>query len=121
MIWSSHYACCRRSAAFLSSNDGVFLHSRSDGHLINIARLRSKSKINKVLIGDLLFADDAAIVSHTQDGLQRLMDKFSQACNLFRLTISQKKTQVMGQGTSPPPTITVKGEKLETVDQFQYL
>ena len=27
----------------------------------------------------------------------------------------------MGQGTSPPPTITVNGEKLETVDQFQYL
>jgi len=47
--------------AFGSSNDGVFVHSRSDGCLFNLACLRSESKVNKVLIRDLLFADDAAI------------------------------------------------------------
>ena len=39
----------------------------------------------------------------------------------FGLTISQKKTQVMGQATSAPPCITVNGEELELVHQFQDL
>ena len=55
---------------------------------------------------DLLFADDMAMVSHQQDGLQRLMDKLTDACNVFGLTISQKKTQVMGQATPAPPCIS---------------
>ena len=67
-----------------------------------------------------MFADDVAMVSHQQDGLQRLMDKFSDACDLFSLTISQKKTQVMGQATPAPPCHTVSGEELEVVHQFQY-
>ena len=107
--------------AFRSSNDGVCLHTRSDGRLLNIARLRSKTKIRKVTIRDLFFADDTAIASHTQEGPQSLMDNFSNACKLFSLTISQKKTQVMGQATSMPPTITINGENLEVVNQFQYL
>ena len=40
---------------------------------------------------------------------------------LFGLTISQKKTQVMGQATPSPPCITVNGEELGVVHQFQYL
>ena len=61
------------------------------------------------------------MVSHQQDVLQRLMDKFSDACDLFGLTISQKKTQVMGQATSAPPCITGSGKELEVAHQFQYL
>ena len=62
--------------AFKRSTDGVYLHSRSDDCLLNILRLHAKTKTRTVTIRDLLFADDAAIVSHQQDGLQRLMDKF---------------------------------------------
>lgn len=107
--------------AFNSSEDGVYLHSRSDGSLFNLSRLRAKTKVRKVLIRDMLFADDAAIASHHQQGLQRLMDKFSDSCDLFGLTISQKKTQVMSQATPDPPIIKVNGEELEVVHQFQYL
>ena len=107
--------------AFKSPTDGVYLYSRSDGHLFNISRFRAKTKIRPVTIRDLLFADDAALVSHQQDGLQSLMDRFSDACDLFGLSISQNKTQVMGQATPSPPCITVNGEELEVVHQFQYL
>ena len=62
--------------AFKRSTDGVYLHSRSDGCLFNISRLCAKTKTRTVTIRDLLFADDVAMVSHQQDGLQRLMDKF---------------------------------------------
>ena len=49
------------------------------------------------------------------------MDKFSDACDIFSLTISQKKTQVMGQATPALPYITVSDKELEVVHQFQYL
>ena len=49
------------------------------------------------------------------------MDKFSDACDLFCLTINQMKTQVMGQATLAPPCITVSGKELEVAHQFQYL
>ena len=49
------------------------------------------------------------------------MDKFSDACDLFSLTIIQKKTQVKGQATPAPPCITIRGEELEVVHQLQYL
>ena len=52
------------SYAFSQSEDGVYLHTRSDGHLFNLPRLRAKTKVRKVLIRELLFADDAALTAH---------------------------------------------------------
>ena len=36
--------------AFCESEDGIFLHTRSDGNLFNLARLRTKTKVRRVLI-----------------------------------------------------------------------
>jgi hypothetical protein len=73
------------------------------------------------LIRELLFADDAALVAHSEDELQLLMNKFSYACKQFGLTISIKKTKVMGQDVESPPHIMVDGSPLEAVDNFTYL
>ena len=68
----------------------------------------------------MLFADDAAIVTHTKEDLQCLMDRFAKSCKEFGLTISIKKTNVMAQGADPPD-ITINGNHLNIVDQFTYL
>lgn len=107
--------------AFKGATDGVYLHSRSDGKLFNISRLKAKSKTRAVLIRDMLFADDAALAAHTEEQLQSLMNRFSTACDLFSLTISLKKTQVMCQGTTIPATISINDHQLEIVNQFTYL
>ena len=107
--------------AFKDCSEGVIIHTRADGKLFNLARLRAKSKVFQVLIRELLFADDAALVSHTEEGLQQLVDRLSHACKEFGLTISLKKTNVMAQGTEQPPVITVNGHVLEAVDNFTYL
>ena len=52
--------------AFGSTTEGIYLRTRSDGRLFNLARLRAKTKVRKVLIRDMLFADDAAVATHTQ-------------------------------------------------------
>ena len=49
------------------------------------------------------------------------MDRFSQACKDFGLTISLKKTNVLGQSTETPPSITIDDYKLDAVHQFTYL
>ncbi|XP_067895355.1 uncharacterized protein [Heterodontus francisci] len=54
------------SHAFKSSEEGIFLHTRSGGRLFNLACLRAKTKVRKVLIRELRFADDAALTSHTE-------------------------------------------------------
>ena len=77
--------------AFGTSREGIYLHTRSDDALLNLSRLRAKTKVRKALIRDMLFADNAALATHTQRELQSLMDHFSQACRDFGLTISQKR------------------------------
>ena len=51
------------SYAFIQSEDGMYLHTRSDGNLFNLARLRAKTKVRKVLIRLMLFTDDAALAA----------------------------------------------------------
>ena len=67
----------------------------------------------EALIRDMLFADDAAVTTHTQQELQALMARFSQACKDFGLTISLKKTNVLGQDTMELPAITINDYELE--------
>ena len=107
--------------AFSENEDGVYLHTRSSGRLFNLARLRAKTKVRHVTVREALFADDAALVTHTQEALQRLIDRFSHACEEFGLTINIKKTEVMGQGTDSWPIVYIGSQELNVVDKFQYL
>ena len=52
--------------------------------------------------------------------LQTVMDQFSQACRDFGLTISLKKTNILGQGTAVPPAITIDDFELHVVYHFTY-
>ena len=76
------------SHAFSESEDGEFLHTRSDGKLFNLSRLRDKTKVRQLLLREILFADDAALASHTQEGLQRLVNCLAHACREFGLIIN---------------------------------
>ena len=69
--------------AFGTATEGVYLRTRSDGRLFNLNCLRAKTNVREAVIRDMLFADDAAVTTHTQKELQSLMDRFSQACNDF--------------------------------------
>ena len=89
--------------AFVDCTEGVYIRTRSDGKLFSIARLRAKTKAYVVLIWELLFADDTALTSHSEEGLQHLVDKLSHACKEFGLTISLRKTNILAQGADPTP------------------
>ena len=107
--------------AFDTTTEVIYLRTRSDGRLFNLARLRAKTKVREVRVMDMLFADDAAVVAHTEEELQSLIDCFSQACKHFGLTTSLKKTNVLGQDTEATPVITIDDYELDAVCQFTYL
>ena len=65
---------------FGSSTEGIYLRTTPDGKLFSLARPRAKTKVREVLVRDMLFADDAAaLLAHSVEQLQRLMDGFSMA------------------------------------------
>ncbi|XP_047481631.1 uncharacterized protein LOC125034034 [Penaeus chinensis] len=103
-----------------NNNDDIYLHTRSDNRLFNLSRLSAKDKVRRVLVRELLFADDAAFVSHNPEGLQSLMDRFSAACPDFSLIISTKKTVVMNCSATNSPAIPifVEDQELNVVDKF---
>ena len=76
--------------AFRTTNAGIFLCSRTDGKLFNLARLRLKTeKVSQVLLRDFLFADDAALVAQSDNDLQNLLNGFSNTCDDFLLSFHQ--------------------------------
>ena len=81
-------------------------------------------KTMEELITELLFADDCAFFAHTEEALQHIVNRFSDAAKNFGLTISLKKTEVLYQ--SPPrgaysPNINTDGTSLNAVEHFTYL
>eukprot|EP00914_Ancora_sagittata_P026922 GHVO01052848.1.p1 GENE.GHVO01052848.1~~GHVO01052848.1.p1 ORF type:complete len:179 (+),score=26.11 GHVO01052848.1:874-1410(+) len=73
--------------AFGDQTDGIFLHSRCDGKLFNPSRLKAKTKIRKVHIRDMLFANNAAIATHSGEELQTLMNCFSKPVMILALRL----------------------------------
>ena len=63
--------------AFKNTTEGVYLRTIMDGDLFNLQRLKSLENVEEVIVRDLLFADDAAIVAHTAEDLQTLLDNIS--------------------------------------------
>ena len=76
---------------------GILLHTRSSGKLFNL----SLQPVRRVLIRELLYADDAAIVAHSETELQSLCSSFAKACSEFGLKISLGKTVLQLLQPSP--------------------
>ncbi|XP_072106353.1 LOW QUALITY PROTEIN: uncharacterized protein [Mobula birostris] len=79
--------------AFQDSDAGISLKYRADGKLFNLRRLQTIPKVKETVLRDVLFAGDCALYAGSEPEMQVNMDKFS----------------------------TVKGQKLQAVDQFTYL
>ena len=70
----------------------------------------------------LLYADDLAILSHSEEGLVHLMDVLQAFCQSKRLTVNIKKTKaIIFSGTATGLTVTYEGQQFEQVRIFKYL
>ena len=111
-------------SAFKNSDPGIQISYQTSGGVFNLHRLRAKTKVTLALISEL-YADDCAIVAHSEHDLQQLADSLSIAIKRFWLTISIKKTEVLFQparvSTATTPKIKIDGKILNCVDSFTYL
>ena len=80
-------------------------------------------KIGGNIIKDIRFADDQAMIAHTEEGLQMLMDKLSTTAATFNMKINVKKTKVMtiSNNKDDAMNITINGQQVEQVTAFKYL
>ena len=77
--------------------DGIYIRLQTDGSLFNLRRLLARTKTIEELLTELLFADDCTHLAHTEETLQHIVNRFSDAAKNFGLTISRKKTEVLYQ------------------------
>nr|VZI32172.1 unnamed protein product [Spirometra erinaceieuropaei] len=114
--------------AYRDERPGIRIAYRTDGHLLNQRRMHFQSRVSTTTVHELLFADDCALNTTSEEEMQRSMDLFSAACENFGLVINTQKTVVMHQpppnsATAPyaPPQISVNGTQLQVVENFPYL
>ena len=122
----SLYLAAMLEVAFRSTEEGVYIQTRSNADLFNVSHFKAKNKTERILVQELLFADDSAIVAHTAEGTQALVDRFESAARSFGLKINIKKTECLYQPIKlvvPPPMpsdIKINNEKLVRSKNFVY-
>ena len=110
--------------AFRDTDEGVYIQSRQGADLFNVAHFRAKTKSTLILIRELLYADDSALLAHSPEEIQRIINAFSNASKKFGLKINIKKTEVLYQPNSmrtEEADIMVNGTRLNSVPEFTYL
>ena len=77
------------------------------------------------LTTELLFADDCALLGYTEEALQHIVNRFSDAAKNFGLTISLKKTEVLYQPLPReaycPRHISINGTNLNALENFTFV
>ena len=59
--------------------------------VFNIRRLLARTKTIEELTTELLFADDCALLAHTEEALQHIVNRFSDAAKNFGLTLKPEE------------------------------
>ena len=77
-------------------------------------------------IGSLLFADDLLVISESKEGLQNSINKLSDFCDNWQLTVNvkkNKKTMVLQQRNINSNTsfINFKGNMIQNVSEYKFL
>ena len=109
---------CMLSHAVQDLEKGVYIRYCLDGSLFDLHRFTEKTKSLQTLLQEVLFADNCALVAHTEQDRQQMLDCFSEASKL------SEKTEVLHQPAPYPthsPTITTDDKPLANVEHFKYL
>ena len=107
-----------------SVSEGVYIRTRDDSKLLNLARLKARITTRLELITELLFADDIALIVHSPDDIQTIVNIFVEASNKIGLLIEISKTEVIYQpspdnNTPHEHVATINGEALKVVPCFK--
>jgi len=91
----SLYLSAMLEVAFKDVREGVYIQTRPNADLFKLSQFKSKTRTTKCLVREMLFADDSALVAHSAEDMQLLVDRFARAATQFSLKINIKKTECM--------------------------
>ncbi|XP_065279376.1 uncharacterized protein LOC135895225, partial [Emys orbicularis] len=124
VLFNLFFACVLNHAV-KDLDQGIYVKYRHDGSLFDLRHLNAKTKTVQKLLLEALFADNCALMAHTENDLQHIVNKFAEASQLFGLTISLGKTEVLHQSApgsnASVPSISIDGTQLKVVENFKYL
>ena len=63
--------------------------------LFNVAHFRAKTMSSRILMIEMLFADDSTLDAHAAEEMQKIVDAFYNPLKKFGLIINIKKTEVL--------------------------
>ena len=69
--------------AFRNCNSGAMIRFRSDDGIFDLQRLKARTKVSLLLLRELLFADDCALIAHTEGELQSILNDFARAASRY--------------------------------------
>ncbi|VDL94106.1 unnamed protein product [Schistocephalus solidus] len=69
--------------AYHDEQPGIRIAYRTDGHLLNSRSMQAPTRVSTTTVHDLLFADDCAFNTVTEEDMQRSMDIFAEGCTDF--------------------------------------
>ncbi|VDL96534.1 unnamed protein product [Schistocephalus solidus] len=81
--------------AYREKQPGIRITYRTDRYLLNSRRMQASTHVSTTTVLELLFADDYALNTVTEEDMQRSMDLFAAGCADFGLKISTAETVVM--------------------------
>ena len=111
----SLYLAAMLEVAFKDNTKSEYTQTRKDSDLFNVAQFKAKSKTSIKVVREMLFAD-IALVAHSAEEMQSLVEKFARAASQFRFKINIKKTECLYEpskfqlSTSLPEEISIGSE-----------
>jgi len=106
---------------------GLQFRYKPGGDIFKVAELRKKKGVVQRMLMELLFADDAALMTDCPEKLQQIVDVFVTVTDAYGQEVSVKKTEVMWVGRRaagtpvPQVNIFIKDQKLKQVSEFRYV
>ena len=72
----SLYLVAMLEVAFRSTEEGVYIQIQHNVDLFNMSHFKAKTKTDGIVVQEILFAEDSAIMAHTAEGTKALVDRF---------------------------------------------
>ena len=101
--------------------DYLMAKATSDNDTGVVTHPRRSRRHPAIVLNDLDFADDIALLETTSSQAQAQLTRTAAAANDLGLIISSSKTEYMTSNCSPQPALQVYGDKINHVSNFRYL
>ncbi|VDM00096.1 unnamed protein product [Schistocephalus solidus] len=91
--------------AYRDEQPGIRIAYRTDGHLLNSRRMQASTCLSMTTVHNLIFADDCALNTVTEEDMQRSMDLFVFStvgvCRLQRACLGLQSMTCSSRTTAP--------------------